>query len=251
MLLLKLLLVPSFLLLVSLAGKRWGAPIAGWLAGLPLVAGPILYFLALEQGPQFAAGAASAALAAILASVSFSVAYAHGCQRFRWPGALLGGMAAWLAAATLLARAPDSVVASALIALAALLLAPHAFPAISSAGAGHHLGRAEMVLRMLAGALLTMGVTLVATTLGPRWSGLLAVFPVLGSVLAVFSHRAQGAAFAAVLLRSMATGLYSFLAFCLVLAVLLPRWGTAAGFAGAAAVSLAVQAATRRRISKQ
>ena len=51
MLALKLLLVPCFLLLVSLAGRRWGAHVVGWLAGLPVVAGPILYFLALEQGP--------------------------------------------------------------------------------------------------------------------------------------------------------------------------------------------------------
>jgi hypothetical protein len=43
MLALKLLLVPMFLALVSMAGKRWGPAIAGWLAGFPIVAGPILW----------------------------------------------------------------------------------------------------------------------------------------------------------------------------------------------------------------
>jgi chromate transport protein ChrA len=51
-LILKLLLIPGFLLLISLAGKRWGPSVAGWLSGLPVVVGPILFFLAIEQGPR-------------------------------------------------------------------------------------------------------------------------------------------------------------------------------------------------------
>lgn len=249
MLTLKLLLVPGALLLVSLAGRRWGAQVAGWLAGLPVVAGPILLVLALEQGARFASGAASAALAAILASVSFSVAYARLAQRARWPFALIAGLVAWLIAASLLSMAPHSVPASLAIALATLLIAPHAFPKVAGAMAGRPIGWTELGLRMLAGATLTVAVTLLASAVGPTWSGLLAVFPVLGIVLAVSSHRTQGAPFAAALLRAMATGLYSFLAFCLALAVLLPQLGMAGAFTAAVGVSLAVQAATKRRLA--
>jgi uncharacterized membrane protein (GlpM family) len=191
MLALKLLLVPSFLLFVSLAGRHWGASVAGWLAGLPVVAGPILYFLAVERGKVFAAASASSALAAVMASVSFSVAYAHCSQRFRWPVALLAGLLAWFAAASLLAVAPASVPASLIIALATLLAAPHAFPKATEHTVSRPVGNGELSLRMLAGAALTLSVTLLAGTVGPKWSGLLAVFPVLGIVLAVFSHRTQ------------------------------------------------------------
>jgi len=242
---LKLLLVPSFLLLVSLAGRRWGPVVAGWLAGLPVVAGPILYLLALEQGPAFAAGAASSALAAVLASVSFSLAYAHCSQRARWPVALLAGLAAWLSAAWLLAAVVGSVLASALVALATLLAAPRLFPRVNGYTNSRPIERPEMGLRMLAGATLTFGVTLLADTVGAKWSGLLAVFPVLGIVLAVFSHRAQGAQFSAALLRAMATGLYSFFAFCLVLAVALPQLSVALAFLAAVGASLAVQISSR------
>ena len=60
MLALKLVVVPTFLALVSLAARRWGPGFAGWLAGLPVVAGPILVFIALERGAAFASDAACA-----------------------------------------------------------------------------------------------------------------------------------------------------------------------------------------------
>lgn len=107
----------------------------------------------------------------------------------------------------------------------------------------------EICCRMLAGACLTVAVTLVAGTVGYQWSGLLAVFPVLGIVLAVFSHRTQGPAFAAALLRGMATGLYSFIAFCFVLSGALPRVGVLFAFAIAVLASVIVQFASKRYLS--
>jgi hypothetical protein len=99
---------------------------------------------------------------------------------------------------------------------------------------------------MLAGACLALAVALGSGRLGPRWSGLFAVFPVMASVLAVFTHRSEGAAAAGALLRAMATGLCAFATFCLVLAWALPMAGTATAFSLAAVGALAVQAATGR-----
>ena len=101
---------------------------------------------------------------------------------------------------------------------------------------------------MAAGALMTLFVTYLASPLGSRWSGLLAVFPTLGSVLAVFSQRTQGAAYAATLLRAMATGLYSFAAFGITLSLALGSFGVPASFAMAVASCVIVQLATRRRL---
>ncbi|CAN7443852.1 hypothetical protein LJR289_002883 [Pseudoduganella sp. LjRoot289] len=247
MLLLKLALVPGFLLLLSLAGNRWGPSLAGWLAGLPVVTGPILFFLAAEHGVSFASRAAATALSAVLASVTFSIVYAHGARRAGWPGALLLALAGWAAAAWFLSRLPANVAIALPLALATLLAAPSLFPATAVQPGARASGAAELALRMLAGALLTLAVTLGAGALGERWSGLLAVFPILGIVLAVFSHRAQGVAFAAALLRAMAGGLYSFVGFCCTLALALPRLGLAGGFAAAVLVALAAQLLTRQR----
>ena len=247
MLTLKLTLVPVFLLLITLASRRWGPQIAGWIAALPVVTGPILFVIALERGADFTAGAATASLSGVAAAVSFGAAYSHCARVTAWPGALLGGLGAWLAAAAVLAMVPASLILSLVIALASLLAVPYVFPKPGPQVKGVTGGNGELLLRMAAGAALTLAVTMLAGALGAWWSGLLAVSPLLSSVLAVFSHRNQSAGFAAALLRGLAGGLYSFLVFCLVLALALPRLGIAGGFVCAIAAAIAVQAATRGR----
>ncbi len=64
---LKLLIVPAFILLVSLAGRRWGTTVAGILAGMPVVAGPIVVLVALEQGVGFGIYTATAAVTGVIA----------------------------------------------------------------------------------------------------------------------------------------------------------------------------------------
>jgi hypothetical protein len=90
---------------------------------------------------------------------------------------------------------------------------------------------------------MTVAVTHLSPVLGPKFSGLFAVFPVMGIVLAAFSHRASGNIFTIRLLRSMVFGFYSFIAFCLTVTLALHAIGIAAGFALALGFSLAVHVA--------
>jgi hypothetical protein len=53
LLLLKLILTPALIGLASLAGRRWGHAISGWVVALPLTTGPIVFFLAITHGPAF------------------------------------------------------------------------------------------------------------------------------------------------------------------------------------------------------
>ncbi|EJM06560.1 hypothetical protein PMI18_00835 [Pseudomonas sp. GM102] len=245
MLMLKLLVIPGFLLMISLAGKRWGPSVAGWLSGLPVVVGPILFFLAIEQGVMFAAQAATAALSAMFAMIAFCVTYAQVAQRLSWPWALTISLLVWTLAAIVLSLIPPSLVFSVIAAATALLAAPYLFPTVQPIVSGPAPKSDKLLLRMMAGALLTLAVTLLASTVGERWSGLLAVFPVLGSVMAVFSQQTRGPAFTAVLLRATATGMYSFAAFCLVLALALPQFGWQ-GFVLGVGVSMGMLLITKR-----
>jgi hypothetical protein len=72
------------------------------------------------------------------------------------------------------------------------------------------------------------------------------MFPILGSVLAVFSHRAQGAAFAAALLRALTSGLYSLAGFFAVLTVAMSTLGPVAAFALAVAAAVLAQGVVQR-----
>ncbi|HWT39649.1 MAG TPA: hypothetical protein VN289_25420, partial [Paraburkholderia sp.] len=104
MLALKLALVPGFLAALTMAGRVWGPSVAGWLAGLPVVAGPIVLLLALDRGTAFAVQASAASIAAIAASEAFNFAYAWTCRVSRWPAALLAGLLAWAVVAVMLAH---------------------------------------------------------------------------------------------------------------------------------------------------
>src|SRR5215472_6578895 len=87
----KITLAPVLIALVSLAGRRWGPSVAGWLLGLPLNSGPILFFLLLEHGPRFASDAARGSLLGILAWAAFCVVYASCCVRMSWWWSTLAG----------------------------------------------------------------------------------------------------------------------------------------------------------------
>jgi hypothetical protein len=246
MLTLKLTLVPFFLFVISLAGKRWGPGIAGWLAGLPVIAGPILFLLVLIHGPNFGVHAATLSLSAILASEAFNFAYAWSCRSLRWPVALCLGLASWLVAAGGLAMMPASPGWAIAVAAIAVAFGQTFLPRSNAQVAGGRLTWTDLAGRMAAGAALTFFVTTLSAEIGPGWSGILAVFPMLGSILSVSSHRSHGPDFVISMLRGMVLGRFSFAAFCLCLIFSLPRQGTAAAFIEAAALAILVQWATRR-----
>lgn len=249
LLLLKLLLVPALIYAITLAAHRWGPAVGGWLSGFPVVSGPILLFLALERGPEFAAQAAVGTLAAVAAILCFGLGYAWAATRLRWPAALACALAVYAAAVAALDTLAAPLLPSAALSFAGVILAPHAFPRVRlepHAGAPPGL---NLLLRMAVGAILVLVVTRFAASLGPRLSGLLAMFPVMAGVLAVFSHRYAGAGFAVALLRGTVLGYYSFAVFCLVLAVALPGHDIAISFLMALGAAMLVQFVSRRFVA--
>src|SRR5437667_321225 len=99
LLLAKVVLTPLFIAAVTLAGRRWGPAVGGWLAGLPLTSGPVSVFLALKQGPGFAARAAVGTLAGLVGVGCFCLVYARLARHRSWIPATAGGLAAYLAGA--------------------------------------------------------------------------------------------------------------------------------------------------------
>lgn len=252
MLVLKLTLVPLLIAGVTMIGRRWGARIAGMFAAMPVVAGPIAMFLTLEQGVDFGAHAAVGAVAAVAALLVFFLAYAWASRRFDWPGALACSILAWGLVGSVIASLPSRIELAAAMALVslfatpALMPRPDARPRMPSPPP-----RFDLPIRMVAGALLTLLVTAVATRVGEAWSGLLTAFPVITLVLGVFTHQQAGSNQVAQLFRGMAFGLYAFCGFFVTLSLMLPRGGLGMAFLSAIGVAVTVQAVVARVLSRR
>jgi hypothetical protein len=99
--LLKLALVPLVVWLASVAGRHWGHAATGWISGLPLIAGPISVFLALDQGSEFAAATAAATLQVTGAAALHCFVFAHASRRSGWVVSLFLGWTASFAIAAI------------------------------------------------------------------------------------------------------------------------------------------------------
>ena len=243
MLALKLALSPTLILIASLAARRWGVLVAGWIAGFPLTSGPVSIFLALEQGPGFAAAAARGTLVGVVAMLGFCLAYARLAPAHGTAVSMLGGLACLLgAAAALIALAPALPATLGLLA-ATIFASLTAIPRATLGPAPAPPPWWDIPARMAVAVGLVFGLTEFADRLGPDLSGLISPVPVFASVLAVFTHRHQGGAAAAELLRGVILGSVSFSVFFLVVALALGSLGLVASYSLAALAAALVNSA--------
>jgi hypothetical protein len=236
---LKLVLTPTLIGVVSLAGRRWGPGVSGWLVGFPLTSGPVALFLALAQGVTrtsrnlligtllfFGLGLTSYVRSSevpLIDGVPESVTRA-GSVRARERGAP--------------ARDPD---AAPLLALVAVPWSSRAFfPAESPHPARRP--RWDIPARIVVTTTIVLVLTGLATALGPSLTGLLATYPLYGAILSGFAHHLEGPGPAVRVLRGLLLGLFAFAGFFFVLALLIERAGIAQAFAAAIAAALVLQA---------
>jgi hypothetical protein len=240
-LLLKLVLTPALIGGASLAARRWGHAVSGWLVGLPLTSGPIAFFLALERGTSFAAAAAIGSLAGAVAEVAFCVAYAGVATRASWLIALASGSVAFAVVAVVLQQPELSLAIAGAGVCASLAVALRLVRRGDARAAMPAPPRWDLPARMIIATALVLAITELAPVLGPRWSGVLATFPVYAAILTVFAHRVSVTS-AMEVLRGLLLGLFAFAAFFVVLGMLIERAGVAVAFAVAIVSALAVQA---------
>jgi uncharacterized membrane protein (GlpM family) len=100
------------------------------------------------------------------------------------------------------------------------------------------------------GTALVVGITAAATVLGPQLSGLLATFPVFITVLAVFTHRREGASRTLLLVRGVLFGMFGTIAFFIVLRLTLEPAGLAVAFPVGLALAVAIQAVGLRTLRR-
>jgi hypothetical protein len=242
---LKLILAPLIIGGASLAGRRWGPAVSGWLIGLPLTSGPVAFFVAISHGTPFLASTILGTLSGGFSLVAFCLGYAWLSIRFKWPVALAGSMLAfagftlWMQNLILPLGPVFTLVI--LVILAGMKWMPRD---IKLAADETRPGQWDLPARIFLGTGFILLLTWIAPLIGPRLTGLLSTIPLYTAILTVFAHRQQGSAAAASVLRGLLLGLFAFAGFYLVLALLLEPAGIATAFVAAILTTLAVQGLT-------
>jgi hypothetical protein len=240
---LKLVVTPLLIAAATLVARRWGPGVGGLLAGFPLTSAPVSVFLALEQGPAFAAGAAVGTLLGLSALGFFCLAYGHAARYVGWVSSACLGLAMFGVCLALLSTVPASLFAA--FALVCLTLGLVAASLSTMAGT---LGAVkpppwDLPLRMAVATAVVLLLTAGARHLGPMMSGLLSPVPVFLLVMAVFAQRSQGPEASVLVLRGGVIGSFAFALFFLVVGALLGRLGIGATYALASLGALAVNGA--------
>jgi len=221
---LKLTLAPALVALATAVARRAGPHKGGLVSGLPVVAGPILLILAVQQGTGYAHEAAAASVLGMISLVAFCVLYATAAPRCAPGVALLAGAGAFAAGTLLLLHiflplVPSASLAMGVISGGAWLLRQK--PRAPS-GAEARRGSSDLLTwRVLITAVMVLTLTSAARGLSAHLAGLLTPFPIITAVMAVFTQSQDGSAAVIVLLGGLVRALVSYLAFFIVAAALL------------------------------
>jgi len=242
-LVLKLVVTPLLIAAATLVARRWGPGVGGWLAGFPLTSAPVSVFLALEQGPEFAAAAAVGTLLGLTALAVFCLVYGRVARYVGWAWSAATGLAAFGTCLVVLSAAPASLPAAFALVCVTLGLVAALLSAATTGVSGVKPAAWDLPFRMAVATAVVLLLTAAARHLGPTISGLLSPVPVFLLVLAVFAQRSQGPDASIRVLRGGVMGSFAFAVFFLVVGALLGRLGTGATYVLASLATLAVNGA--------
>ncbi len=211
--------------LISLAGRIYGPFVGGILGGLPVIMGPILAFLAVEQGSDFVAQSATAALSGMISISIFCYIFARASENYQVFACLIMSLIGF-AISTVVFSFIELPPLKALITVVAFLITfLLVLPIKQDDITFYQTPKIEIFFRMVAAVLLLFIITGLAEIMGPRLSGLLAPFPIAGSVLASFTHYNSGHDATVRLLDGYMRGLFGTTAFSFVLATQINIFG--------------------------
>lgn len=230
--------MPFAVWLASLAARRWGHAVSGWLGGFPMIGGPITLYLAIDHGPEFAARSALVTMAAVAGQSAHMLAFSFAGRAVGAVAGLAAGWAAFACVSAVVGWLPLTPALALLIAAAGLAAMGRFLPHPRSATALPAIPPVELWLRLGAALALAAAILFGASALGPTVSGILLSLPITGSIMPPFTIALYGPDALARLQRGFITGLSGFIAFFFVVSATVVELGTVASF------SLATLAAT-------
>jgi len=241
-LVLKLILAPIIIGSASLAGRKWGPAVSGWIVGMPLTSGPVIFFVALSHESAFAANAALGVLSGGLSLVAFALTYSWLATRFHWPVAIGGSLLVFAISTALLQNYTFPLWPIFGMVCAMLVIGLYLMPKdIVEKESENKPGRWDISIRIFIGTSFILLLTGIAPLIGPRLTGLLTTIPLYITILTIFAHRHQGPAAAAHVLRGLLYGMFAFTGFFITLSLLIEQVSLASAFGAAILAALTIQ----------
>ncbi len=241
---------------LSLVAEHVSPRIAGILSGYPLGSAIALFFIGVEQSPEFAAEAAVYTLAGFTSSLVLAWAYYVGAVRFQ-KGHLLAGAVAgvlgFLAASALLKQFSLGLLGGTLVTVAAILFFVKVFKQIENLPIKQRVRFTHGVLMFRAGmaALTIWLITASAEWLGPVWAGLFSAFPITFFPFMLIIHLTYGKSLVFTVIKNYPLGLGALICYALTVsqtyATLGLMWGTLIAFGVATLYLLALSFVLNRK----
>jgi hypothetical protein len=236
---LRMAITAAFVVTASVITERSGPVIGALVATLPISAGPSYVFLALDHDAAFIAEGALASLPINAATILLGLTYVLLAQR---RGAIISALAAiavWLALASIIRLFHWSLVAGLIVnavtfAVCVPLLARYRhvrMPPISRQWYDIPL-RASLVATLVATVVTLSG------SVGPKISGMIALFPVVFTSMMLILHPRIGGPPTAAVIANGAWGLMGFGLAVAVLHVAAVQFGSAIGLSLALATCI-------------
>ncbi|MFN8434725.1 MAG: hypothetical protein U0V18_11925 [Anaerolineales bacterium] len=238
---LKLILAPLIIGSASLAGRRWGPAVSGWIVGMPLTSGPVVFFVALSHGVTFAESSVLGVLSGGISLVLYALTYAWVATRFPWYAAFVGSFVVFSLSTLFLQNITVSLWFIVPIVAIAILIGLTCMPKGELEPGESKLSQWDIPVRILIGTSFILLITGIAPFIGSRLTGLLTTIPLYVTILSIFAHRDYGPAAAAHVLRGLLYGMFAFTGFFFVLSLLIEKTSLGVSFGLAVLTALAIQ----------
>ena len=190
---LKIFLSPLLMLIVTRLQARSSAGAGGRFMGWPLVTGPIIFIIYLQEGAAFAAKTAHGALLGQISLIAFAWSYALVALRAPWYLSIATATVTFIGSVYLVSLIHIPLWLTFILLVVALFLVNKFWPTYQPITTPLSSPRWELYLRIGLVIALVFALSEFSQTLGPSLTGGFSTYPVIATIMGTFNHKRFGA----------------------------------------------------------
>jgi len=181
------------MLIVTRLQARSSAGAGGRFMGWPLVTGPIIFIIFLQEGGAFAAETAHGALLGQISLIAFAWSYALVALRAPWYISISCATVTFIGSVYLVSLIHVPLWLTFLLLIVALYLVNKFWPKYEPVTTPLSSPRWELYLRIGLVIALVFVLSEFSQTLGPSLTGGFSTYPVIATIMGTFNHKRFGA----------------------------------------------------------